>query len=553
MPLSPRPLSIFSALKARQSKQNVSAASTATQPLTISAPIPVADNIGAVAMPPSNMSGSRMLTYAKGGTLPGTNVAPSAQSREQRRADTPAVGAVPLSEPTQSPRQAISIQAKVPIAKPGQYPASAPVYQRKGSQGSQGSHHAQSPPHASPPIRRTRTNSESRDGGVWEASSVGESVFNSPSLTDWEKNGTRALQSSKFWNQTPEGHVYRTRNNSQPERGSGRGSQDLAPFIIGENGMMEVVPGQPLGPSLTTINSSLQSGILSEHAASKEHFQPGAQFQSPGSGRAAPKTRLPMREAKLRKSYSEHHSGYVGEDELMSSSPTYESPRHGYQRGQKDDPLDSKRTTEFADLDEHIVDPMVDDSDFSTHSNIDFQQQALSTPKASKTKPKSKTLLESSLPLSMGKEEEKSRKRRRSGGDYKDSTLHKMRYEELRNQPFDFDPARATAQIGGVTPMETLTTQLQHYKGQAEAAQRTFFTEMSVADWESSGDWFMDQFSVVAQKLKEARKSRRAVVEQFETEIHNREQLITTRTRSIGDKLGKMREDGEHLLQDKEI
>lgn len=76
---------------------------------------------------------------------------------------------------------------------------------------------------------------------------------------------------------------------------------------------------------------------------------------------------------------------------------------------------------------------------------------------------------------------------------------------------------------------------------------------MSVGDWERSGDWFLDQFGIVAKKLKEARKEKRDMVERFETEIANREEAVRVRTENITKKLSKIRHKGEDMLADKEV
>ncbi|CRK11427.1 hypothetical protein BN1723_001777 [Verticillium longisporum] len=144
-----------------------------------------------------------------------------------------------------------------------------------------------------------------------------------------------------------------------------------------------------------------------------------------------------------------------------------------------------------------------------------------------------------------------SKKRDRNNVDYDDKTLMRMSYSDLQNQPFDADPAQAASGADKSVVGETLPEKLEHYRSKSSTEQKQFFAELDLGDWERSGDWFLEQFGRVAQKLKETRQSKRATVETFETELASREEAVRLRTENINLKLKKIKSKGEDMLADK--
>ncbi|KAF3350522.1 hypothetical protein VDGL01_00937 [Verticillium dahliae] len=145
----------------------------------------------------------------------------------------------------------------------------------------------------------------------------------------------------------------------------------------------------------------------------------------------------------------------------------------------------------------------------------------------------------------------KSKKRDRNNVDYDDKTLMRMSYSDLQNQPFDADPAQAASGADKSLVGETLPEKLEHYRSKSITEQKQFFAELDLGDWERSGDWFLEQFGRVAQKLKETRQNKRATVETFETELASREEAVRLRTENINLKLKKIKSKGEDMLADK--
>lgn len=146
----------------------------------------------------------------------------------------------------------------------------------------------------------------------------------------------------------------------------------------------------------------------------------------------------------------------------------------------------------------------------------------------------------------------KDKKRRLPSLDYDDKILSSMTYQDLQEEPFDVVP-----QIPGMNghDMSTskLTTRLEQFQQQGEHEQRQFFANMSIEDWEDSGDWFADQFSDIMKRLRNARREKREMIRSFETEASHREEAIRLRTDAIDRKLTRMKQDGQRVVGDKDL
>ncbi|TQV98884.1 hypothetical protein V2A60_007416 [Cordyceps javanica] len=140
------------------------------------------------------------------------------------------------------------------------------------------------------------------------------------------------------------------------------------------------------------------------------------------------------------------------------------------------------------------------------------------------------------------------RKRRHKSLDYDDQALNNMEYKELMEQPFDFDPATATA-LGNPTGNSGDGNQrLAQMRHMGSAEQQKFFAEMSVEEWESAGNWFSEQFTDIMRRLTAARQTKRHVMDSFELEAAAREAEVRRRSDKIDEKLQKMREDGMKVV-----
>lgn len=140
-----------------------------------------------------------------------------------------------------------------------------------------------------------------------------------------------------------------------------------------------------------------------------------------------------------------------------------------------------------------------------------------------------------------------SKKRRR---DYDDQALAGMDYTTLREESFDLDPLRADKDSrNAVQEAQGLPEKLDKMKNSSATEQQRFFRDLPINDWEASGDWFMEQFAGLMNALRESRRDRRKVIAGFEDEIAQREEAVRRRTEAIEKRLGKMKRDGEKVMQ----
>jgi hypothetical protein len=142
------------------------------------------------------------------------------------------------------------------------------------------------------------------------------------------------------------------------------------------------------------------------------------------------------------------------------------------------------------------------------------------------------------------------RKRRRPSPEYDDIALSSMSFTALRQQPFDFDPSKEEQKGTGVNP-DNVETKLDQFRHLGEKEQHDLFSNMSMENWETSGEWFVSEFSGIMQRLMEARKNKRRIIQDFEQEAADREEAVRLKTQSIDRKLSKMKQDGQRVVEDK--
>lgn len=142
------------------------------------------------------------------------------------------------------------------------------------------------------------------------------------------------------------------------------------------------------------------------------------------------------------------------------------------------------------------------------------------------------------------------RKRRRPSPEYDDVALNSMTFASLRQQPFDFDPSKDGQKGTGVNA-DNLEDKLEHFRQLGEKEQHDLFSNMSMENWETSGEWFVHEFSALMQKLLDSRRQKRKIIQEFEQEAANREEAVRLKTQAIDRKLSKMKQDGQRVVEDK--
>lgn len=135
--------------------------------------------------------------------------------------------------------------------------------------------------------------------------------------------------------------------------------------------------------------------------------------------------------------------------------------------------------------------------------------------------------------------------------DYEESTLLGMKYEELKDQPFDNNPQKASSVIPYelTRPEATLDKCLQHFAARELDEQARFFAQMPMEQWERSGDWFLGCFADLLSKLKDARQEKRNISRAFEDELAVQEEIVRSKSDGIQEVMRQMKAGGEGVLQ----
>ncbi|OTB20021.1 hypothetical protein K445DRAFT_18561 [Daldinia sp. EC12] len=419
---------------------------------------------------------------------------------------------------------------------------------------------------ASEPIQSSR-----RPAPFWEGSTVDGSMFSdTASNIDTNTAGT-SMYRVPF--RAP--LTYQQRGNTPrprpPAKEEVNVSEQRAPFVIGPNGMIDVVGG-PLTRSASTPDARNHRGRLKAVSSpepdqdSEDSPYQTSPEKTPSAKRLHHPKALALR-TNRRGSFSER-AAYPQEN-IVASPPreTYPVPdndldddagsEHSVHLRVKTQP-DHRRSTIFADTDT----PMVSHPDDSDRESV--------VPPAPKVVSKPKTQLnrqlfvkggsrgglglhESAMPRSSIEKRVSNPRKRQYELDYDDATLAGMDYSELKDEVFDFDPAQAEAQSAIGPPRGTLPEKLYHFFDKDQESQMEFFSKMPVNDWEVSGDWFLERFGEVMQRFREARQRKRAIIQGFENEIADRGEAVRNKIQTIDSTLAELKSEGEGMMIGKEF
>ncbi|KAF4984856.1 hypothetical protein FZEAL_9 [Fusarium zealandicum] len=398
------------------------------------------------------------------------------------------------------------------------------------------SHPLSQPPPRSPqlsvsssPNGRVRTSSGDRRQGLFSGSQLGdhfmESGITTPQneLAEPVKLGPELTRDLK--RNIPSHHV--------PDRNRGpRPSQTNDAFVLGDDLRIDVV-SRPAQNHASQMRDGFQDTGMGGRGRPNGHYDDNrARLESP----AKLDSKLPMREVRIRKSHAGRSEAYEMPDSARSPSPTIRGIQ--WQANYKKE--DPRRP-----LVQHL-----DDEDAESLS----QAEEHMTPKPRKAKPfVQPALLESSMPAAtVPTTHHRDKKRRRPHPEYDDQALESMPFTALQEQPFDFDPSKEEQKGIGVNA-DNLPARLDQFRRLSEKEQHDLFSNMSIEDWEASGEWFVDQFANFMQSLTEARRHKRRIVQEFEKEAANREVAVRIKTEAIDRKLCKMKQDGQRVVEDKAV
>ena len=133
--------------------------------------------------------------------------------------------------------------------------------------------------------------------------------------------------------------------------------------------------------------------------------------------------------------------------------------------------------------------------------------------------------------------------------DFDPANLYTKNFGDLKRMAFDDDPRAAAPILGEVDQAKSLTDRLALVSGFPPDQQATFFSSLGLDDWEEAGDWFIDQFSQILRRLKDARREKRNLALAFEDEIEQRHEAVSRRRIIVDHALRGMKTSGAAVLR----
>jgi hypothetical protein len=133
--------------------------------------------------------------------------------------------------------------------------------------------------------------------------------------------------------------------------------------------------------------------------------------------------------------------------------------------------------------------------------------------------------------------------------DYDAGVLHDMTYDQLKNESFDTDPRAPDQPLPEDVRQKPLVERLEHVQKTLKPEQQaTFFRLLPTTEWEDAGDWFLQEFSSIIARTKEARQKKRKLAEGFEDEIEKRHKHVSKKQQQVEEAMKKMKAQGEGLV-----
>jgi flagellar hook-basal body complex protein FliE len=71
---------------------------------------------------------------------------------------------------------------------------------------------------------------------------------------------------------------------------------------------------------------------------------------------------------------------------------------------------------------------------------------------------------------------------------------------------------------------------------------------LPTTEWEDAGDWFLDQFSSIIKRTKEARQKKRKLAQEFEKEVEKRHKHVSKKQHQVESAMSKMQTQGQGLV-----
>lgn len=133
--------------------------------------------------------------------------------------------------------------------------------------------------------------------------------------------------------------------------------------------------------------------------------------------------------------------------------------------------------------------------------------------------------------------------------DYPPDILESKSFSDLQSESFDYNPAPVQPIFPPQDPPVPIADNLSRLKSLTGDQRRTFFSTLSLTEWEEGGDWLIDQFGLILKRTKIARQTRRKVASTFEEDIQRRYDNLNSEAESLDKKLDEMRTGGIGVLK----
>lgn len=141
-------------------------------------------------------------------------------------------------------------------------------------------------------------------------------------------------------------------------------------------------------------------------------------------------------------------------------------------------------------------------------------------------------------------------KKRNLEPDYPPEILYQKSFTELQAEPFDRSPTTTPVQPN--PPQDADTAPEDRFSilaNMSDLDRRSYFSNLSIDEWEACGDQLIDQFSSMLMKMKDLRQARRKTAAIFETELKRRNEVVEGQSREISEKMEVMRTGGAEVLR----
>lgn len=133
--------------------------------------------------------------------------------------------------------------------------------------------------------------------------------------------------------------------------------------------------------------------------------------------------------------------------------------------------------------------------------------------------------------------------------DYDRPALFDMDYEDLKHEDFDKVPRAASPAFTGDMSHKPLDERLEHVQKELDCVgQAKFFSQLTLAEWEEAGDWFLERFSGIIKHTRAARREKRKLAEEFEHEVEKRHRQVARKRRRVEAALSEMSAQGQTLI-----